>query len=877
MALFSPTALDAALEKGASPLAVFRETLREAATRQGEQFLAGTPVTELVRDRARLVDELLRRAWDHCFPQQQTGCALVAVGGYGRGELHPASDIDLLILLAPDGEARYREAIEQFLMFLWDMGLEVGHSVRTVDECIHQAAADITVITNLMESRLLRGDRLLYEQMLERTGPDAMWPVDAFFAAKREEQEQRHHKYHDTAYNLEPNVKEGPGGLRDIQIIAWVAKRHFGSATLGDLVEHGFLTKDEYLELSQGQEFLWRVRYALHLLSGRGENRLLFDYQTTIAGQFGYRDDGRQLAVEQFMRDYYRTITELSRLNEMLLQLFQEAILYRDKPVRQSPLNKRFRVCNDFIEVTDDQVFRRYPFALLEIFLLLEQHPEIQGVRASTIRLIRAHRHLIDDDFRNDLRCRSLFMEILRQPRGITHELRRMNRYGILAAYFPAFADIVGRMQYDLFHVYTVDDHILMVLRNVRRFTVPEFAGEFPLCSEIIRTIPKLEVLYLAALFHDIAKGRGGDHSELGAEDAAAFCRHHGLSEFDTALVSWLVRHHLLMSVTAQHKDTSDPDVVNEFARLMGDQLHLDHLYLLTVADIRGTNPALWNSWKDSLLKDLYQRTRAMLRRGLDLPVDKALFIQRHQEAALALLPEGRHERARTLWADLDEDYFMRHSPDEIAWHSEAILDAGENDLPLVVIREETQRGGTEIFIYARDDDHLFAKTVMALDRMGLDIVDARIITTRSGYTLDTYIVLDASGRPIRARDQLQDILAGLRRQLEARLEDMQISRRPARQLRHFSITPRLTFSCDSHNRYTIAELVAADRPGLLAQVGRAFVECGVRVHNARIATLGERVEDVFYITDRNNQPLKEEAHFQRLRSTIIRHLEEKP
>ncbi len=875
MSLFSATDLDTALASGEAPLDVFRQALREGTTRLRERFLAGAPVTELVRDRARLVDELLSRAWARCFAEPASGCALVAVGGYGRGELHPASDIDLLILLPPDGEGRFRESIEQFLMFLWDMGLEVGHSVRTVEECIEQAASDITVITNLMESRLLRGDRSLYDEMVRRTGPGAMWPVDAFFAAKLEEQKQRYHKYHDTAYNLEPNVKEGPGGLRDIQNIAWVARRHFGAATLADLVEHGFLTADEYRELSSGQEFLWRVRYALHLLSGRGENRLLFDYQTSLAEQFGYRDDGRHLAVEQFMRDYYRTITELSRLNEMLLQLFQEAILYRDRPVLQVPLNKRFRVSNDFIEVTDEGIFNRYPFALLEIFLLLEQHPEIQGVRASTIRLIRAHRHLIDDDFRNDLRCRSLFMEILRQPRGITHELRRMNRYGILAAYFPAFANIVGQMQYDLFHVYTVDDHTLMVLRNVRRFTVPEFASEFPLCSEIIRTIPKLELLYLAALFHDIAKGRGGDHSELGAADAAAFCRHHGLSEFDTALVSWLVRHHLLMSVTAQHKDTSDPEVIGEFASAVGDQLHLDHLYLLTVADIRGTNPGLWNSWKDSLLKDLYQRTRAMLRRGLDQPVDKALFIRRHQDAALAMLPGTHRAAARSLWSDLDEDYFLRHSPDEIAWHSQAILDAGEADLPLVVIREETQRGGTEIFLYARDDDHLFAKTVMALDRMGLNIVDARIITTRSGHTLDTFIVLDAAGQAIHGSDQLQDILAGLRRQLDARLEDMQISRRPARRLRHFSITPRVTFSCDRHNRFTIAELVASDQPGLLAQVGRAFVECGVRVHNAKIATLGERVEDIFFITDRDNQPLEDEDQFERLRAAIVRQLEE--
>ncbi len=873
---FSVGEFETALARAETPLPVFRKTLREASEALHQRFRAGESVAVLVRDRARLVDELLRHAWRLSCPEDRTGgCALVAVGGYGRGELHPGSDIDLLILLDAHASPDQKEALGGFLTLLWDMGLAVGHSVRSVEDCVTQAAADVTVATNLMEARLLAGDAALFEAMRQATGPDRIWPVAEFFTAKRKEQEARHHKYHDTAYNLEPNVKEGPGGLRDIQVIAWVAMRHFGSATLEELVAHDFLTAEEFAELSRGRDFLWRVRYALHLASGRAEDRLLFDYQTTLAEQFGYRDDARQRAVEKFMRDYYRTITELSRLNEMLLQLFQEAILLRDRAVQYTPINKRFRICNGFIEVTHDQVFRRYPFALLEIFLHLEQRPEIQGVRASTIRLIRNHRHLIDDGFRQDLRCRSLFMEILRQPRGITHELRRMNRYGILAAYFPAFGKIVGQMQYDLFHVYTVDDHTLMVLRNLRRFTVPEFAREFPFCSQLIRSIPKLEILYLAALFHDIAKGRGGDHSELGAEDAAAFCRHHGLSEFDTALVSWLVRHHLLMSVTAQQKDISDPEVVSAFARTVGDKLHLDHLYLLTVADIRGTNPELWNSWKDALLKDLYHRTRELLRQGLESPVDKDLIVRNHQEAALALVPPPLRERVATLWNELDDDYFLRHSPDEIAWHSQAILGAGEADLPLVVVREETQRGGTEIFLYTRDQDHLFAMTAMALDRMGLDIVDARIITTRNGYTLDTYIVLDAMGQPIRSPAHLQDIMTGLRQHLlHGSLADMQISRRTARRLRHFTIPTEVTFSCDPHNRYTIAELVTSDRPGLLARVGRAFVACGVRVHHAKIATFGERVEDVFYITDQHNRPLEDEERMQRLRTAIIEQLE---
>ena len=876
MQIFSPAAFEQALDQAESPLAVYRDTLKAAHEALRERFLQGTPVDDLVHERARVIDALVTHAWRRFFTTPESGSALVAVGGYGRGELHPASDIDLLILIAPDSHDLYREAIEQFLTFMWDLGLEIGHSVRTVEECIENADQDITVITNLMESRLLAGDAALYEAMRTSTAPDRIWPVDEFFSAKMEEQEKRHAKYFDTAYNLEPNVKEGPGGLRDIQNIAWVAMRHFGATDLQDLVRHQFLTQQEYEDLRDGRSFLWKVRFALHILTRRGENRLLFDHQTALAEMFGYESDGGHRAVERFMKDYYRTITELSRLNEMLLQLFQEAILYRDRPVELKPINRRFRICNDFIEVTHDKVFKYYPFALLEIFLHLEQRPRIKGVRAATIRLIRDHRYLVDENFRNDLRCRSLFMEILRQPQGITPELRRMNRYGILAAYFPAFGRIVGQMQFDLFHVYTVDDHILMVLRNVRRFTVPEFARELPFCSELIATIPKLEILYLAALLHDIAKGRGGDHSLLGEEDAVEFCRHHGLGDFDTRLVAWLVRNHLVMSTTAQRKDISDPEVVSEFAETVMDQLHLDYLYLLTVADIRGTNPAIWNGWKDSLLRNLYNSTRALLKRGLQEPVEKSLYVRENQKEALQLLDDIPADQIQDLWDKLEDAYFLRHSPDEIAWHTRAILNTRDEDLPRIVVREETLRGGTEIFVYAQDQKHLFAITAMALDQMGLNIVDARIITTRSSYTLDTFIVLDSMGNSIHNPERIHEIILNLRQHLlGTRLDAMKITRRAPRQLKHFTIETQVSFSCDRHNRYTIAELITTDRPGLLARVGRAFVECNVRLHNAKIVTFGEKVEDIFFITDQNNRPLEDSGQLERLRATILKYLEE--
>nr|AQQ74501.1 hypothetical protein [uncultured bacterium] len=866
---------DRALAATSTPVELFRHTLQEIDDSLADRFRRGVPVADLVHQRAWFMDELLIRAWGRFFGNAGETMALVAVGGYGRRELHPHSDIDLLVLLEPGPASGF---LEPFLAFLWDIGLKVGHSARTVDECVIEAARDVTVATNLMEARLLAGSAALFEAMRARTGPTHLWPSDAFFEAKSSEQLQRHRKFHDTAYNLEPNVKDGPGGLRDIQTIGWVAKRHFGAATLEDLVAHGFLTPPELDALVKGQDFLWKIRYGLHLLTARNENRLLFDHQQALARDLGYRDEGHHLAVELFMKDYYRTITELGRLNEMLLQLFEEAILHPEGPSETRRINRRFVARDGFIEAADPGVFGRYPFALLEIFLLLEQHPELKGVRASTIRLIRDHRHLIDQRFRDDLRCRSLFMEILRQPRGITHELRRMNRYGVLAAYFPAFGEIVGQMQYDLFHVYTVDDHTLNVVRNLRRFTVPEYEHELPLCSRVIRRIPKLELLYLAALFHDIAKGRGGDHSVLGADDAYDFCVHHGLGDHDSRLVAWLVRNHLLMSMTAQHRDISDPDVILAFAKTVGDQVRLDYLYLLTVADIRGTNPTLWNNWKDALLRELYGATRNALVRGFENPLEREERIRENREAALGLLADVPRDRIEALWSQIDdEDYFLRHSADEIAWQARLVLRTPRDRLPLIEIRQETARGGTEIFLYTHDQDHLFALTTTALDQLGLNILSARIITTRDGYTLDTYLVLDEAGKPIADPLRIEEI----RRTVAQRIAQQdvgaaRVTRRATRQLRHFLIPTQVVFSDDLDRRYTVMELVTVDRPGLLARVGRAFVEHGVRVQDAKIATFGERVEDVFFITDRNNHPIEDERRLSRLAQTITETLDER-
>ncbi len=864
--------LERALADGGELLPVCRNALDQAREDLAAQFTAGAPVRGLVHRQARLIDRLLEYAWHRLLPGAGADLALVAVGGYGRGELHPASDIDLLILVADDAaRERHRTAIERFLTLLWDLGAEIGHSVRSVDECIDEARRDITVATNLMEARLLAGPQTLFAAMRAATGPDRVWSGRAFFAAKWNEQQARHRKFHDTAYNLEPNIKEGPGGLRDIQMVGWVAKRHFGAVTLHDLVGHGFLTEAEYRALIEGQDHLWRIRFALHLLTGRREDRLLFDHQVPLARQFGFRDTDANLAVEQFMQHYYRTVMELSRLNEMLLQLFQEAILYGDDRGEPLAINRRFQSRKGFIEVRHPKVFEHHPFALLEVFLLLQQHAELKGVRASTIRLIRDNRDRIDDRFRGDLRARSLFMEILRQPRGVTHDLRRMNRYGVLAAYLPAFSNVVGRMQYDLFHTYTVDEHTLFVVRNLRRLTVPEFADELPLCSRIMRDLPKPELLYIAALFHDIAKGRSGDHCELGAADAEEFCRDHGLGAYDTRLVCWLVRNHLLFSLTAQRRDISDPQVIHEFAATLGDHVRLDYLYLLTIADIRATNPGLWNAWRRALLQELYASTGRALRRGLENPADKQEHIREVQNEARAVLRRrGVGEREIDgVWRDLSDDYFLRYLPDEIAWHTEAIAGCRPDELPLVLVRTQSTRGGTQIFLHTPESDHLFAAITAALDQLGLTVTDARIVTAHGGRTLDTYVVLEADGGPIEQSYRLEEIRATLARALRTPESPIAVTRRALRHLRHFAIPTTIDFSQDTRNGRTVVELLTGDRPGLLSRVGGAFRDCGVRVQNAKISTIGEQVNDVFFVTDTHNAPITDAGHLERLRDAL--------
>ncbi len=604
-------------------LSQFKQLLKQKDADLRQKFDPHSSVSGLLEEKSIFIDKILSLCWQHYLGDYAQSLSLIAVGGYGRRELFPYSDIDIVVLLDSDDTSPYQESLASFFTFLWDIGLKPGQSVRTIEECIKAAQDDQTIMTSLMEMRLIAGNIALYETLRQATTPDKIWPSDQFFIAKMEEQRQRYAKFHCTAYNLEPNIKEGPGGLRDMQIIAWVFKRHYNSATLKELVKYGFLPESEYSELVAALDMLWRIRYALHLLTNRGEDRLIFDYQRDLAQQFGFSSENQTYNqdVEQFMQFYFKTVLGLERLNEMLLQLFNERFVCGEAVYRPLPFNAKFSVINGYLEATEDDIFEQEPTTLLEIFLILQQNPSLKGIRATTIRLIRKNLHLIDDAFRKNKTANRLFMEIFRQPRGITHQLRRMNRYGVLGAYLPGFANIVARMQYDLFHIYTVDEHTIFVISNLRRFALEKHIDELPFCNDIFLLIAKPEILYIAALFHDIAKGRNGDHSVIGEEIARQFCIQHDLSSHDTKLITWLVRNHLIMSMTAQRKDISDPDIIHEFAQQVGSIEYLNYLYLLTVADIRATNPELWNSWKDALLQELYSVTHNALQRGLENPV----------------------------------------------------------------------------------------------------------------------------------------------------------------------------------------------------------------------------------------------------------------
>ncbi|MEF8715068.1 MAG: [protein-PII] uridylyltransferase [Accumulibacter sp.] len=847
--------------------------LRDGQRAIRERFLAGGDAVRLLHERCQLVDEVLCELWnDLALP---TTLALIAVGGYGRGELYPASDVDLLILLPEQADDVLTTRIEQLICVFWDVGLETGHSVRTIEQCLEEAAGDITVQTAMIEARLLIGSNHLFQGLtaLIRGSLDA----PAFFQSKRIQQEDRHQRFSDTPYSLEANCKEGPGGLRDLQLILWIAQAAGYGKSWKDLEHGGFITDEEEQLLATCEAFLCRLRIHLHLHAGRREDRLLFEYQTALAEQLGFTATADLRASEKLMQKYYRTAKTVTQINAIVLQNIGAALF---PPPEQPPqrINERFQNAHGFLDVVHEEVFKQTPGAILEAFLLLQKHAELKGMSARTQRALWRARQLIDEDFRHNPEHRALFLQIFKQERRLLQEFRRMNQLGVLGRYLPCFGRIVGQMQHDLFHVYTVDQHILQVIRRLRRFSMEEFAHEYPLCTRLISDLGNPWLLYIAALFHDIAKGRGGDHSELGAVDAREFCKQHGLATEDTELVVWLVRQHLVMSRVAQKQDITDPGVVAQFANIVGDERHLIALYLLTVADIRGTSPKVWNAWKGQLLEQLFKATQRFLQTSDETLMTHGMIAQRQQEALRLMrflaLPEAAHE---PLWNQLDTVYFLRQSAEDIAWHARALHARVETDRPVVVARLNPLGEGLEVLVYTHDQADLFVRMVGFFSRAGYSIVDAKIHTTRHGYALDTFMLLDVS-----SRDSDRAMISYIEHELSDRLAhqappDVPANGRISRQVKHFpiqtqvSIQPLVSLEADETGKFFVLTVIAADRPGLLFVIASELAGHRANLHTAKIATLGERVEDTFLISGGH---LEESACRVKLETDLLQHLQ---
>ena len=859
------------LSQDTNPALAARGFLQAAREALADSFAPGKTIAPFLQQTSNVVDAVLTRLWLE-YVGEQPAATLIAVGGYGRGELFPQSDIDVLILTRETPDTDTARRLEQFVTSLWDTGLQIGHSVRTLPECEALAREDLTVVTTMMESRHLEGDAGLIVELANIINPSAMWSPNDFIRGKLGEQQNRHDRYSNTEYALEPNIKSSPGGLRDLQVIEWITLRCFGVG-LGEVNDPDFLSESERDQLKNGQEFLSQVRFALHSMSGRADDRLLFDHQKRLAALWGMVD-GDTLAVEQFMQVYYRWMKTLSQLNELLIEVFEHRLA--DAPDSDARvIDDDFEVSDSRIRARHDTVFQENPSNLLRLFVLIGNDPLVDRIEPNTQRLLRRDSPLIDDAFRTSQANRDLFMAVLGVPHNMTKQLRRMSRHGVLGRYLPAFGKIIGQMQFDLFHAYTVDAHTTEVIANTRRFMRADYTDRFPVSTRIARRLRDPRLLYIAALFHDIGKGRGGDHSELGAEDAQTFCVDHGLSQTDSELIIWLVKNHLLMSHFAQRRDISDPEEIQHFAEIVVTEERLDYLFTLTVADIAGTNPELWNAWRSSLMRQLYTETRRALGRGLDNPLDREEVIREtKRSAADALEYRGfLEDELEGLWATRGEDYFLRERAEDIAWHTEAIADHEHERGALVLVRQATESpigNATQIFVHTLDEPSTFARICAALETLDLTIHDARIYSDADGSTLDTFFVLKSDGSSLDSHpDTFQEIEDRIRRHLsEPGLKA--VSRHTPRTVKAFTIPTSVEFSQDATSHLTTLEITTADRPGLLARVGSVLSRHDVSVQGAKIQTLGERVEDIFFLADAAGGQLREEALFAKLESELI-------
>jgi [protein-PII] uridylyltransferase len=799
-------------------------------------------------------DHTLQTLWSLADMPPQA--ALVAAGGYGRGELFPYSDIDVLLLLADDSAVddnpQLKAKIEQFISNCWDTGLEIGSSVRTVADCVLEATKDVTVQTSLLEARLVVGCKHNFGRLQKQLGD--VLDAKAFFIAKTLELRQRHNKFEDTPYSLEPNCKESPGGLRDLQIILWVACAAGLGKSWDELAKNGLATAFEVKQIKANEALLCLIRARLHLISGRREDRLVFDLQTAVAESFGYSSqidsNGRLLrrSSESLMKRYYWAAKAVAQLNQILLLNIEERLNPNTYPLRV--INQRFADKAGMIEVVSDDLYTRNPHAILETFLLYESTVGIKGLSARTLRALYNARGVMSAKFRNDPVNRNTFRKILQQPEGITHAMRLMNQTSVLGRYLWVFRKIVGQMQHDLFHVYTVDQHILMVLRNVRRFFMAEHSHEYPMCSQLAAGWDKPWILYIAALFHDIAKGRGGDHSVLGCTDVRLFCKQHGIPTEDAKLAEFLVGEHLTMSRIAQKEDLSDPEVITAFAKHVGNERYLTALYLLTVADIRGTSPKVWNAWKGKLLEDLYRYTLRVLG-GRAPDADTEVEARKREALTTLALHAEPFEGHKALWATLDVSYFMRHDASDIAWHARQLSRHVGKAKAIVRARRSSAGEGMQVLVYTPDASDLFARICGYFDQASFSILDAKIHTAKNGYALDTFQVIspDLSSE----NDHFRELAAMVEAELDRTIETPGPLPAPSmgrisRRVKSFPIAPRVDLRPDEKAQRWLLSVSASDRAGLLYLIARVLAKHHINLQLAKVTTLGERVEDTFLI-----------------------------
>ncbi len=821
--------------------AELRDKLKSGRAGLAAGYLDKPDATHYVTRHAALVDGVLSEICTRIHLPDSF--CLAAVGGYGRSALFPGSDVDVLLLLPHEPSPEEQSTLENWVQACWDVGLEIGHSVRTVEACIAEADADITVETNQLEARYLWGRSGLFDEFSRRF--QARFDAQRFFDGKLAEQQARHARFDDSAYKLEPNLKDSPGGLRDLHTIHWLAQACGISGGWNGLARAGLLTRAEARHIAHEERTLSALRIQLHLLANRREDRLAFDYQTELAGRLGLAATPHKRPGERLMQDYYRAAKLIQRANDILVQSLRVRLFPVTAP--PEPIDEDFQVRANLIEARDPDLFKRKPETLLRAFILYAQYPSLAGFEPATLRALWRGRTRINAAFRAHPAHRALFMTLLRQDRGITRAIRAMHRYGLLGYYIPAFGRIVGQMQHDLFHVYTVDEHILTVLRNVRRFTVPQHAHEFPLASRLIASFDKPELLYLAALFHDIAKGRGGDHSELGTVDARRFCQQHGLDKTDTELVAWLVNMHLVMSRTSQKEDISDPEVIAAFADKIGTPRRLTALYLLTVADIRGTSPSVWNAWKGKLLEDLYHATKTLLSSGEEAVAD---IEARQSEARINLALYGLpNQAADALWQHLDERYFVRYDAPNMAWQARMLWRHTDSPSPIVRARLSPAGEGIQVLVYTPAHPDLFARICGFFARIQYTILEAKIHTTRHGYALDSFQVMDLANRGIHYRDFLSFVEHELALDLNpANVLQPAPRGRLSRHQRHHPYPATVRVEADAPGHGHRLSVTCADRGGLLYAMAEVLMRHDISVYAAKIDTLGERAEDTFLI-----------------------------